>query len=144
MQSGLPAIRGLHNCAMNAAALSGLTLRRRPLQTLEQLPAALPPVLRRLYAGRGVQPDQLSLELKNLLPPDELKGIAEASRLLADAIAAQHRIVIAGDYDCDGATGCAVALLGLRALGASQLDFVVPDRINTSSVAICGHGRNSP
>lgn len=127
MQADISAIRGLHNCAMNSAQ-SGLTLRRRPLQTFEQLPAELPTVLRRLYAGRGVLPDQLSLELKNLLPPDGLKGIAEASRLLADAIAAQDHIVIAGDYDCDGATGCAVALLGLRALGAAHVAYVVPDR----------------
>ena len=118
-------IRQLHNGLMNAA---DLTLRRRPLHTLGQLPAELPPVLRRLYAGRDVQADQLSLELKNLLPPDGLKGIAEASQLLADAIVEQRRIVIAGDYDSDGATGCAVALLGLRALGATQLDYVVPDR----------------
>lgn len=124
--------------------LADLTLQRRVLQTFAQLPADLPPLLRRLYAARTVQPQQLSLDLKNLLPPSGLKGIAEASELLADAIAANLRIVIAGDYDCDGATGVAVAVLGLRALGAKQVSYVVPDRINTSSVAICGHGRNSP
>ncbi|MES2685077.1 MAG: hypothetical protein V4650_16275 [Pseudomonadota bacterium] len=117
---------------------------QRPLLTYEELPATLSPVLRRLYAGRGLKPQQLDLDLKNLLPPQGLKGIAEASRLLADAIAARRRIVIAGDYDCDGATGVAVAILGLSALGATQVGYVVPDRVNTSSVTICGHGRNSP
>ncbi len=105
-----------------------LTLHRRPLLTFEQLPPDLPPLLRRLYAARGLQAQQLSLELKNLLPPEGLKGIAQAANLLADAIATQRRIVIAGDYDCDGATGVAVALLGLKALGAKQLGYVVPDR----------------
>lgn len=103
-------------------------LRQRPLLTLEQLPADLPPLLRRLYAARGVQPQELSLELASLLPPPGLKGIAKAAALLADAIAAQRRIVIAGDYDADGATGCAVAVLGLSALGAKQVGYAVPDR----------------
>lgn len=117
---------------------------RRPGGNLEALPDTLPPLLRRLYAARGVTAQELSLQLAQLLPPQGLKGIAEAAGLLADAIAAQQKIVIAGDYDCDGATGVCVALLGLRALGAHQLGYVVPDRVNTSSVAICGHGRNSP
>ena len=110
---------------MNTAAT---TLHRRPLSTLDQLPTDLPPLLRRLYAGRGVSPQQLSLGMDQLLPPQALKGAAEASRLLADAIAAGRKIVIAGDYDCDGATGVCVALLGLAALGATRLGYVVPDR----------------
>ncbi len=105
-----------------------LALHRRELRTFEQLPASLPPLLRRLYAARSVLPQQLSLDLKDLLPPSGLKGIGEASRLLADAIAANRRIVIAGDYDCDGATGVAVAILGLSALGAKHVGYVVPDR----------------
>ena len=118
-------IRSPHNPLMTASAL---TLRRRELLTYEQLPADLPPVLRRLYAARGVLPQQLSLDLAQLLPPTELKGVDAASRLLADAIGAQRRIVIAGDYDCDGATGCAVAVLGLSALGAKRVGYAVPDR----------------
>ena len=102
--------------------------RQRPLLTLEQLPADLPPLLRRLYAARGVQPQELSLELASLLPPQGLKGITQAAVLLADAIAAQRRIVVAGDYDCDGATGCAVAVLGLSSLGAKHAGYAVPDR----------------
>lgn len=125
VQPRIAAMPSLHNSAMNAAAP---TLHRRSLLTLEQLPTDLPPLVRRLYAGRGVGPQQLSLELNQLLPPQGFLGIAEASRLLANAMATRQKIVIAGDYDCDGATGVCVGLLGLRALGAEQLGYVVPDR----------------
>jgi single-stranded-DNA-specific exonuclease len=94
----------------------------------ERLPAELHPVLRRVYAARGVAAAELALELKNLLPPDGLLGLDRAATLLAEAIAAQQQIVIAGDYDADGATGTALAVLGLRALGAARVDYVVPDR----------------
>lgn len=104
------------------------SLRRRRLTTFDQLPGDLPPLLRRLYAARGVTAQQLSLDLKALLPPAGLKGIDAAAGLLADAIQRGQRIVIVGDYDCDGATGVAVGIRGLRALGAKQVGYVVPDR----------------
>jgi len=84
-------------------------------------------VLRRIYAARGVMQHQ-PLELKLLLPPAGLLGIEAAADILADAIARQRRIIIAGDYDADGATATAVAVLGLRALGAASVDYVVPNR----------------
>ena len=62
------------------------------------------------------------------MPPDALGGLDAAVDILAEAIAADRRIVIAGDYDCDGATGMAVAVRGLRMLGARRVDFVVPNR----------------
>jgi single-stranded-DNA-specific exonuclease len=68
------------------------------------------------------------LELKLLLPPGQLLGIEAAAALLAEAIARQRRIIVAGDYDADGATATAVAVLGLRALGAASVDYVVPNR----------------
>ena len=126
MGSCISAILSPHNELMKSEAAP--TLHRRALLTHEQLPADLPPVLRRLYAGRGVLPQQLSLELAQLLPPTDLRGVDIAARLLADAIAAKRRIVSAGDYDCDGATGCAVAVLGLSALGAKHVGYAVPDR----------------
>jgi single-stranded-DNA-specific exonuclease len=103
------------------------TLRRSP-GAPEALPASLHPVLRRVYAAREVSAGQLSLELAHLLPPDDLLGIDIAAARLADAIAAGESIVIAGDYDADGATGTAVGVLGLRALGAAAVHYVVPDR----------------
>jgi single-stranded-DNA-specific exonuclease len=105
-----------------------LLIRARTAVESGTFPQGLHPVLRRVYAARGVQPAQLSLELKQLLPPTALLGIDRACAVLLDAIRAGEGIVIAGDYDADGATGTALAVLGLRALGAAKVDYVVPDR----------------
>ncbi len=102
----------------------------RAVWALEQ--AGVPPLLARLYAGRGVRSiDELDDHLKHLLPPAGLLGAHDAALLLADAITAQRRICIVADYDCDGATACAVALRGLALLGAAPatLGYVVPDRM---------------
>jgi len=107
----------------------------RAVWALEQ--AGVSPLLARLFAARGVRSnDELDDALSRLLPPDGLKGIAEAARLLADTLERNERICIVADYDCDGATACAVALRGLRLLGArpETLSYVVPDR------AIHGYG----
>ena len=93
--------------------------------------AGVHPLLARLFAARGVRsPDQLDDGLARLEPPQSLKGASEAGRLLADAIGAGERICVVADYDCDGATACAVALRGLAMLGAAPhtLSYVVPDR----------------
>lgn len=88
------------------------------------------PLLARLYAARGVQgKDELDDGLARLLPPSGLKGTDKAARLLADAIAKHQRLMIVADYDCDGATACAVGVRGLRLLGARHVDYLVPDRI---------------
>lgn len=93
-------------------------------------PENMHPVLRRVYVARGALcPDDLGHRLAGLLPPQSLSGIDRATELLADAIAVQQRIVIAADFDCDGATGAAVALRGLRMLGAQHVDYVVPHRM---------------
>jgi len=102
---------------------------------LEQ--AGVHPLLARLLAARGVR-DAAELDdgLARLLPPDTLLGAAAAGQLLADAIEQQRRICVVADYDCDGATACAVALRGLEMLGAAPatLGYVVPDR------AVHGYG----
>jgi len=103
-------------------------IRARPRPDAALFPDTLAPVLRRIYAARGVLPSELSLELKQLLPPAPLRGIEAAVAILQEALARREGIVIAGDYDADGATGTAVAVLGLRALGAAQVCYVVPDR----------------
>ncbi|MCZ2292580.1 MAG: single-stranded-DNA-specific exonuclease RecJ [Burkholderiales bacterium] len=96
---------------------------------LEQ--AGVHPLLARLLAARGVR-DAADLDdgLQQLLPPAALQGAEAAGALLADAIDAGRRICIVADYDCDGATACAVAIRGLVALGAvrDRLAYVVPDR----------------
>jgi single-stranded-DNA-specific exonuclease len=100
----------------------------RAVWALEQ--AGVHPLLARLYAARGVLArDELDNGLGKLLPPSSLKGAAEAARLLADAIAAGRRLCIVADYDCDGATACAVGVRGLRLLGARDVGYIVPDRV---------------
>ncbi|KAF0163480.1 MAG: single-stranded-DNA-specific exonuclease [Rhodocyclaceae bacterium] len=98
----------------------------RATWTLEQ--GGLHPLLARLYAARGIRGmDELDTRSSALLAPDRLKGAAEAAMLLADAIAAGRKMLIVADYDCDGATACAVGLRALRTMGAT-VDYLVPDR----------------
>lgn len=88
----------------------------------------LHPVLARLYAARGVTcPEDIETALARLVPPASLKGCGEAAVLLADALVACKRMLVVADYDCDGATACAVAVRGLHMLGAS-IDYLVPNR----------------
>jgi single-stranded-DNA-specific exonuclease len=99
----------------------------RSVWALEQ--AGIHPLLAQLYAARGVtHPQELDEHLQHLLPPDTLLGAEQAARLLADAIEQQQHLCIVADYDCDGATACAVGVRGLHAMGARQVSFVVPDR----------------
>ena len=100
----------------------------RAAWALEQ--AGVHPLLARLFAARGVSTkDELDDGLNRLLPPSSLKGAAQAAVLLADAIEKNQRICVVADYDCDGATACAVALRGLRLLGAQHASYLVPDRV---------------
>jgi len=100
----------------------------RAAWALEQ--AGIHPLLARLYAARGVLArEELDNGLGRLLLPETLKGAKQAAVLLADAIAAGLRICIVADYDCDGATACAVAVRGLRLLGARDVTYLVPDRV---------------
>ena len=93
-------------------------------------PPSIPDVLRRVLAARGVlRPEDAELKLARLLPPDTMGQLQAAVEILADAILAQRHIVVVGDFDCDGATGTAVAVRGLRMLGASRVSYQVPHRI---------------
>ena len=93
--------------------------------------SGLHPLLARLYAARGVdRPDALSLDLKHLLSPALLGQCLSTAKLLANSIEAKTPMLIVADYDCDGATACAVAVRGLRMLGGPhiKIDFLVPNR----------------
>lgn len=93
-------------------------------------PAEVPEVLRRLYAARGARAwSEAQPKLAGLLPPDGMRGLDAAVALLADAIARDAHIVVVGDFDCDGATACAVGVRGLRMLGATRVSHAVPNRI---------------
>ena len=109
----------------------------RSTWALEQ--AGIHPLLARLFAARGVtSKDELDDGLARLLPPQSLRGAQEAAALLADAMARDARLLIVADYDCDGATACAVGVRGLRLLGARQVDYLVPDRVTD------GYGLTAP
>nr|CBA33644.1 Single-stranded-DNA-specific exonuclease recJ [Curvibacter putative symbiont of Hydra magnipapillata] len=109
----------------------------RAAWALEQ--AGLHPLLARLYAARGVTgKDELDDALGKLLPPQGLLGADRAAVLLADAIAQDKKLCVVADYDCDGATACAVAVRGLRLLGARHVDYLVPDRV------VDGYGLTAP
>ena len=98
----------------------------RTVWQLEQ--QGLHPLLARLYAARGVTDKaELDYELKSLIPPAALTNTDQAAHILADAIEAEARMLIIGDYDCDGATATAVGMRALKALGA-DVNFLVPDR----------------
>ncbi|MBE0441895.1 single-stranded-DNA-specific exonuclease RecJ [Psychrobacter sp. FME13] len=101
---------------------------------IDELPTALQPLaaqsltLARLYAGRGItEPDELETGLSGLLPAEMLHGVTEAVRLLDIAIDDGQRILIVGDFDCDGATSTALMMRALTKMGA-VVDFLVPDR----------------
>ena len=87
------------------------------------------PVIRRVLLARGVSENaELSLELQNMLLPDDLGGVEKAARVLADAVTQDQQILVVGDFDADGATGTALAMLSLRAMGCRNIDFRVPNR----------------
>lgn len=105
-------------------------IRRRAVEVEGQWPDAVPPLLRRIYEARGaLSPDQAQPRLAQLLSPDSLGGLDAATALLADAIAHDRHIVIVGDFDCDGATACALGVRGLRLLGARRVSPAVPNRM---------------
>lgn len=86
-------------------------------------------VLQQVYAARGaLTPADVEHRLARMLSPQTLGGLSEAVDLLAEAIRDDWSILIAGDYDCDGATGTAVAMRGLRMLGARQVSYAIPNR----------------
>lgn len=104
-------------------------LRRRPAADDSHLPASLPPLLRRLYAMRGVQAEQeLERSLKGMLSWQQLDGIDDAVGILQQALAEGHRIMVVGDFDADGATSTALTVLALRSLGGEAVDYLVPNR----------------
>ncbi|UTW08847.1 single-stranded-DNA-specific exonuclease RecJ [Pseudomonas benzenivorans] len=106
-----------------------MRIEPRPLpETLPDL-GDLPPLLTRLYAARGVQSAaELDKALARLIPYQQLKGIEAAVTLLVEALEQRQRLLIVGDFDADGATASTVGVLGLRLLGAAEVDYLVPNR----------------
>lgn len=102
---------------------------RRRSQATAFSSESISPLLSRIYAHRGIQSEQdLERSLKGLLGPRTLKGLTEAVQVLVEAVTQQKHILVVGDFDADGATSSAVAVLALRAMGHSLVDFLVPNR----------------
>jgi Single-stranded DNA-specific exonuclease len=110
--------------------MASMQIVRRAPAAAGQWPEQVPALLQRIYAARGAH-DLASAQprLAQLLPPQQLQGIDAAVALLADAIAGDKRILVVGDFDCDGATATALAVRGLRLLGARNVVHAVPNRI---------------
>ncbi|MCC7092096.1 MAG: single-stranded-DNA-specific exonuclease RecJ [Nitrosomonas sp.] len=127
-----------------------ITPRSYDAQTFQALSdCGLPPVLARIYAARGIaDTGQLETELTHLIPFEQLKNCTVMASLLADAIAAQKRLLIVADYDSDGATAGAVGVRILRKLGA-QVDYLVPNRFEfgyglTPEIVQLAHATQNP
>lgn len=104
-------------------------LRRREVDESISLPEDLSPLLRRLYASRGVKtPDDLQRGLKGMLHWRDLTGVEKAVEMLHDAFERNLRIMVVGDFDADGATSTALSVLALRAMGCQSVEYLVPNR----------------
>ncbi|EAY5144606.1 single-stranded-DNA-specific exonuclease RecJ [Salmonella enterica subsp. salamae] len=104
-------------------------LRRREADETAELPADLPPLLRRLYASRGVRSArELERSVKGMLPWQQFSGIDNAVEILYNAFREGIRIIVVGDFDADGATSTALSVLGMRALGCDNISYLVPNR----------------
>ena len=108
-----------------------ISIARRESLDASHLSAISEPLLRRIYANRLVRdPAELDHRLPNLINPNRLKGMTEAVELMLAAIRDNHKIMVIGDFDADGATSTALSLLALRRLGAVDVDFLVPNRFD--------------
>lgn len=109
--------------------MTRIVTRKTPIKATRMLEQqGVPPLLARLYAARGISDSEgLDTRLAALLPPQQLLGVEAAACLLADAIADGRRLLIVADYDCDGATACAVGMRALKSFGA-DVSYLVPNR----------------
>ncbi|MFZ1539059.1 MAG: single-stranded-DNA-specific exonuclease RecJ, partial [Chromatiaceae bacterium] len=107
-----------------------VVIRRRPIPAASVLmPANLSPLLRRIYLARGVRDESgCQLPLCALHPSGSLLDIGRAAERLATWVTGGGSILVVGDYDADGATGSALAVRGLRAMGAERVSYLVPSR----------------
>lgn len=106
-------------------------IRRHHQVSSHQLPKSLHPVLQTIYLNRGItSPEELDLTLQKLHHSYQLSGIERAVETLVGALQHQWRILIVGDFDADGATSCALSVRALRAMGASDVDYLVPNRFD--------------
>lgn len=116
------------SAASNGSGVPALSLRDTDA-SLCDFDQSVPPLLQRIYAGRGIRcQDQLKLGLSELPAPGRLRGLDQALMLLIEALQTDRKILIVGDFDADGATSTALAMLALKAMGHENVEFLVPDR----------------
>ena len=106
-----------------------IIIRQREIPPGDDLDENLTPLLNRIYRAREItSKDELDYGLKYLPSPLAMKGMESAVSLLAEHLIANHKILIIGDFDADGATSTSIMIKGLRAMGAMQVSFLIPDR----------------
>ncbi len=115
-----------------ASSLTSSLIIRRENEISEELTASnIHPLLKKIYANRGVTKlKQVEYSLKNLIDYSLFKDIEKASEIVAEAIIQQKNIMVVGDFDADGATSCAVLLRSLKAFGLEQVNYLVPNRFD--------------
>ncbi len=108
-----------------------IKIKKRPQKSSERLSITCSPLLKQLYANRGIIKDsELDNSTKTLLDPKQLKGIDAACELLYSALLSSKRLVVVGDFDADGATSTALSIIALKALGFTNIDYLVPNRFD--------------
>jgi single-stranded-DNA-specific exonuclease len=118
-----------HRSLIELHFMSSRISRREAPPIPDDLAAAVHPVLARVLAARDVRSvSEMDYTLEKLFPATSLSGMDDAVALLVEALGEEKRILVVADFDADGATGCAVAVRGLRLLGAAHVDYVVPNR----------------
>jgi single-stranded-DNA-specific exonuclease len=123
-----PAILAAHAALVGGFCVTAPLIRRRACAESCEFAPDMHPVLRRVYAGRGLKSAaDLDLSLERLLPVGSLAGVDAAARLLI-AHRSAGRVLVIGDFDADGATSTALLVRSLRALHFAHVDFLVPDR----------------
>ncbi|WP_298768243.1 single-stranded-DNA-specific exonuclease RecJ [uncultured Shewanella sp.] len=105
-------------------------INRRPHVDDSHLPDSFSPLLRQIYASRGVLAHECDLNLSHLLRPNNMLGLDKAAQIIADGIASNKPILIMGDFDADGATSTSVCILALRMMGAVNVDYLIPNRFD--------------
>lgn len=111
--------------------MTSIQVKQRDLVACDFLDIPSSPLLKQLYASRGIKNrDELDTRTQKLLSSRSLKGINEACELLYQALLSSQKIVVVGDFDADGATSTALSVLALRMLGFTQIDYLIPNRFD--------------
>ncbi len=111
--------------------MASIEVKNRPFVDSSFLNISSSPLLKQLYANRGIgSAKELDTSTGNLLPGNTLKGIEQACELLYEALLSGQKIIVVGDFDADGATSTALTILALRALGFSNVDYLIPNRFD--------------